>query len=59
MKTMEEYAMAYQKKHRGKGTVSNVGDYSFTFTTLPLSEKEQQKTYVVMLSYFWEHKDYK
>ena len=58
MKTMEEYAEAYQKKHKGKGKVSNVKDYSFEFTTLPKKENEKEKVYTVMLSYFWQHKNY-
>jgi hypothetical protein len=54
MKTMEEYAAEYQKKHRGKGKVTDVTDYSFKYTTLPLKEDEKPKSYVVMKSYFWE-----
>lgn len=54
MKTMEEYAAEYQKKHRGKGYVSDVTSYSFKFTTLPLKVEDKPKTYVVMKSYFWE-----
>lgn len=54
MKSMQEYADAYQRQHRGKGTVSSVTDYSFKYTTLPLKDTEQPKSHVVMLSYFWE-----
>lgn len=54
MKTMEEYAVEYQRKHRGK--VTDVTNYSFKYTTLPLKEDEKPKSYVVMKSYFWNKK---
>lgn len=56
MKTMEEYATLYWRKHSGK--VSNVTAYSFDFTTLPTKKDEKERTYTVMLSYFWGNKNY-
>lgn len=51
MKTMEEYAKQYQHEHRNVGKVSDVTDYSFKFTT---KTKEQEKSTIIVLSYFWE-----
>lgn len=53
---MEEYANLYWRKHSGK--VSNVTAYSFDFTTLPTKKDEKERTYTVMLSYFWGNKNY-
>lgn len=52
MKSMDSYAREYQHKNRGKGTVSNVNNYSFKFTELPKNNNEKPKEYVVMKSYF-------
>lgn len=54
MKSMEEYAFMYQKQHRGKGCVSDITNYSFKWTTLPMKENEQPKSYYMMISYFVE-----
>lgn len=51
MKSMEDYAREYQHKNRGKGTVSNVNNYSFKFTELT-KNNEKPKEYLVMKSYF-------
>ena len=51
MKSMEDYAREYQHKNRGKGTVSNVNNYSFKFTELT-KNNEKPKEDVVMKSYF-------
>ena len=48
---MGNYAEQYQKQNRGKGTVSNVTSYCFTFTSLP-DKKGNQTSYVVMKSWF-------
>lgn len=48
---MEDYAVEYQKQNKGKGTVSNVTPYCFTFTSLP-DKKGNQTSYVVMKSWF-------
>lgn len=52
MLAMQDYAAQYQKQHRGKGTVSNVTNYSFVFTTLP-DKQGNQSSVVVMESWFW------
>ena len=52
--TMKEYADKFAREHRGKGVVSKVTSYSFTYTTLPLKKDEKPVSCVYMLSYFWE-----
>ena len=54
MKDMAFYAKQYQNENRGKGTVSDVTDYSFKFTTIPKKDKEEPKSCIIMKSYFWE-----
>lgn len=51
---MEEYAVNYQKEHRGSGKVVSVNDYCFVWETLPDPKDESKKTKqtVFMLSYF-------
>lgn len=54
MKGMQEYAKQYQHENRNKGTVSDVTSYSFKFTENPKNKGEQPKSYIVMLSWFWQ-----
>lgn len=49
--SMQELVVEFQKKNRGKGTVSKVNDYSFEFFTLP-DKNGKVETTVYMLSYF-------
>lgn len=53
---MQKIANEYQKKHRGKGRVTKVTDYSFWWETLPNPKKldEKTKTTVFYTSYFIE-----
>lgn len=48
---MEENAMSFQRKNRGKGVVTKVTDSSFEFTTFP-DKNGKTVTTVYMLSYF-------
>ena len=52
MKQMVELAREYSRTH--DGLYSKLTDYSFEFTPYPKKKDEQPKSYVVMLSYFWE-----
>lgn len=54
MESMQVYAQEYQKKNFKKGFISNVTNYSFTFTVLPKKEGDKETSYVVMKSWFWE-----
>lgn len=54
MKTMEEYAKQYAKENRGKGLVTNVTSYCFTFEVYPKKETDKPVSYVVMKSWFLE-----
>lgn len=54
MENMQVYAQKYQKENFKKGFVSNVTDYSFTFTVLPKKEGDKETSYVVMKNWFWE-----
>ena len=54
MKTMEEYAKQYAKENRGKGLVTNVTGYCFTFEVYPKKETDKPVSYVVMKSWFLE-----
>jgi hypothetical protein len=51
MKQMAELARKYSRTHNG--TYSKLTDYGFEFTPYPKKKDEQPKSYVVMLSYFW------
>ena len=55
MKTMNDYAREYQHKNQNKGTVSNITDYSFKFTTTP-KNGEKPVECVIMKSYFLNFK---
>lgn len=49
---MEEYAVTFQKQHRGTGRVTKVTDYCFYWETLP-DKNGKTTTTVYMESYFW------
>ena len=54
MEEMEKLATDFWKKHRGKGQVTKVTPYSFTWVTLPnpKNPNEKQTETVYYKSYF-------
>lgn len=48
---MNEIAAEFQRKNRGKGTVSKITDYSFEFYTIP-DKNGKSETTIYMISYF-------
>lgn len=53
MKTMQEYAKAYQHENRNKGKVVKINDYSFVFEKNPTKDGKVE-SFIVCLSWFCE-----
>ena len=51
---MEQYANVFAEHHEASGFVSNITNYSFTFTEYPKTKDAQPKSCIYMLSYFCE-----